>query len=830
VGEPRPVNVVTGNNFSEALALSFATQVLVLFVMLFMPFPFALYELFPYLFVLWIFSAYAALYRVRPQIPISKSEAVLIQPGYPIDRKIAWGYALLIASVAGDFFAVLAIEIGIGMNYSQFPLLHLLSVAFLGMAVMAFWKARLFCQEVKGARRIYGIAVPHPTLKEATHGNVVLGHQFEHVIQSRVSRPSDSPDALPGEVVAKTILQKLGLPGSYSLDLANERNPHCVVLGTSGIGKTETVKTIVLRYWLAKKIPSLIVDWTNEYASFIRDIGGVVWTVPADFTINPLKLLGLSPSERVAEFEEALFYSLGLTSLQASEVGKTVLEEYDRAGIVESDPSTWNRPTPTISNIIEIMKTRAETGYYKGTQFDSVSSTLRKFHPVLRIFGEEETDFFETVRMIPTCINLSSLNDAAKAQVSYTILQRIYRQFEPLGFSDLRLLIVLDEAQLILTEKETTGAMPQKPLPVRIVGLGRKYGFGIVVSTHLASDVPEAIRANAASVFLLTLEEVNQLDYVRRWVNLSKPELEIYAELPLGGCFVKHIREQYSALVRVQLVSKREFEAAKMDSASIKIPKAKPSISAILRPSETVSPEPTMTAEERLIQLLDASEKTTPVSPFEETPAITPFMPPPAVSPLGSKPMKELTPDETRILDFLSSGPVTMRDLSSKFPRMDYRKMLDVLQDLDEQDLIQVERVANLDGKSTIYYAALRDEWVKSEGIEHRAILDVIERALVNLGPVRYGATNPNYPDVGLEKSKPRTCIEVETGRKKLTPEGLGEWAKNVNERDRKLGYERVVVVVPRVAVERRYADACKRHNLELTTMANLLANLSVRP
>lgn len=293
---------------------------------------------------------------------------------------------------------------------------------------------------------------------------------------------------------------------------------------------------------------------------------------------------------------------------------------------------------------------------------------------------------------------------------------------------------------------------------------------------------------------------------------------------------MKHSLERHPALVRVQMPSKMEFEAARIDSdsARIGIPKTKPSVSAPSRLEETLAREPTMTAEERLLRFLNANEKT--FSLPEETPA-KPSTAPPPVPPLGSGLPRQLTPEETRVLNTLTSGPVTMKDLSDKVsPKIEYRKMLDILNDLDELDLIQIERVANLEkGKSTIYYAALREEWVRSEGIEHRAMLDMISKAFANLGPVRYEPTNPNNPDLGLQNSIPRTCVEVETGRKKLPPEELDDWARNVSERSRRLRYERIVVVVPSVAVERRYADACKRHNLELTTMANLLTHFGLK-
>jgi hypothetical protein len=118
------------------------------------------------------------------------------------------------------------------------------------------------------------------------------------------------------------------------------------------------------------------------------------------------------------------------------------------------------------------MEERVKTGYYKGEFLPSMDSTVRKFHPVLRIFGEEETDFFDTVLQIPTCVDLGFLSEQAKAQVSYTILQRIYRQFGKLGHSKLRLLTILDEAQLILAVRQAPGLMPQKPLQVYLGNQG----------------------------------------------------------------------------------------------------------------------------------------------------------------------------------------------------------------------------------------------------------------------------------------------------------------------------------------------------------------------
>jgi hypothetical protein len=84
-------------------------------------------------------------------------------------------------------------------------------------------------------------------------------------------------------------------------------------------------------------------------------------------------------------------------------------------------------------------------------------------------------------------------------------------------------------------------------------------------------------------------------------------------------------------------------------------------------------------------------------------------------------------------------------------------------------------------------------------------------------------------PDIGLPLTKPTAaCIEVETGRKKQSLMQMSDWARNVKQRNKKLGYERTVVVVPNVVIERRYKEICVKHNLELVTMANLAEHLHI--
>lgn len=103
----------------------------------------------------------------------------------------------------------------------------------------------------------------------------------------------------------------------------------------------------------------------------------------------------------------------------------------------------------------------------------------------------------------------------------------------------------------------------------------------------------------------------------------------------------------------------------------------------------------------------------------------------------------------------------------------------------------------------------------------------MIAQALEHFRPVRYMQNRADSPDLGLELVEPKGCVEVETGRKKLTPSELEQWAASVKHRNTGLGYKDTLVVVPDSAIEARYKNACAKFGLELTTMSRLGAALA---
>ena len=768
----------------------------------------------PFLVIVWIVTPLWAREHIR-QEPAREGD-ILVRWGHPPRPGTTLAYCLYAGAAAGHVLVVIAAliaiylapgssatdHVGLVVAMAQSLLRYCVVLFAAVLSVNSTLQARAQRKEIRESQTIYSSPKLYDVLLAARQGRIILGHEFEHVVTVPVtSFAASSSESLPGEVAAHTIEKTVGQNGPFDISFEKERNPHALIVGSSGTGKTETVRALLLRYWVAKGIPSLIIDYTGEYADFIRQMGGIVWTVPSNFRVNPLKLLGFSPSERAAEVAESLSFSTGLTMLQAIEVNKVILEAYRRAGINEEAKSTWARAPPTIEDIIDILMEKA--GQYKGEMVESVNWTARKLQLVLRVAGEEPTDFFETILKIPTCVDMSPLRglDMAKGLVAYTVLQRIHERLEASNLSQLRLLVVIDEAHLLVkTKREATAAITREPLVVRILRLGRKFGFGLIISSQLIVDLPVEIVGNAATVILFSFDEPQQIAYVRKLVNLSKAELEMYARLPQGGCFVKRLGERYPALVKVQRVDSDEILAARNLAQLVSCtrtigayqPIASPSPASRTVKSDLPSPVPRLAVQSK---------------PSE---------------------VSELRRNEERILHLLSSGPITMKALLQKLSDLEYRAVLSILHELESEGLIQTERVANVEGKGTVYYAALKSAWLQSESVEHRAMRNAIVEALGMLGPLHFEQSQSDSPDIGIEKTVPKIGLEIETGRKKMTPEELNEWARKVKERNSRLGYLRTLVVVPNLAVQHRYSEACAKCGLELVTMAGLLRYLDI--
>lgn len=817
--------------------------------------------------------------RIKPKPATSHS--ILVRWGQTLSSGATWGFFFYTASALLGFFTLIMVYISTPSIPSQpepfnvfssflssaLPLVRWVIIFLSGMVtlVATIGAHSTYC-DIEQRQTKHAEPVLYDTLRAAREGYLVLGHEFSRVAESYVPDPTAAlttttgVEGPEGVIVHRTVEKVTGENGPYILDLLKEVNPHIICTGSPGAGKTEFLRVLICRCWLAWKTPSLCIDWIGELAPFIRSIGGMVWTFPTEFKINPLRLGGASPARRADEIIEALRFGTDppITAFQGGELKRIILRAYAEAGIREEDPSTWNRPPPTWGDLIRILEENVKAGHYEGTLKESVISTREKLYIIEPITGHEPTEFFDIVMRIPTCLDLSPLAtaDDKKAVATYTVYQRIYQRFFTAGLvtaelarrtPQLRMIVVVDEAHFVLSQKAAESAVGRlDPLPLRVIRLGRKYGFSTVFASQSITDIPE-IAAESAAVFVAFLHSTpGQLRYVQRQLKLSKPEVEMYSRMPRGACFIRRLRQPYADIVKIQMLSDLEMEAAYQLSKSVKLPQVlppQPEIQPVTRPETRETPAETEREEQaevtEPIEIETAGEvhcsncgsELTLESKFCSR-CGNPVIQTPKPETPTAEDLEGLTLTEKRLLHSLSFGPMTFRDLNTKFRDVKERQLRNLLAGLEGTFIHSAKVPTLVEGKNDVYYAALTAKELRRESLEHRALALQLQEALLPLGATVFTQNQRqggNVPDIGLPLTKPAgACIEVETGRKKQSLARMLEWARAVKQRNNELGYPRTVVVVPNVTVERRYKEICVKHNLELVTMANLAEHLNI--
>ena len=69
----------------------------------------------------------------------------------------------------------------------------------------------------------------------------------------------------------RILLGKNVIDKPFYWEVEKEKNPHLIVLGTSGSGKTETLKSIIHELNL-NKVPSLVIDFHNEFSGLATNL------------------------------------------------------------------------------------------------------------------------------------------------------------------------------------------------------------------------------------------------------------------------------------------------------------------------------------------------------------------------------------------------------------------------------------------------------------------------------------------------------------------------------------------------------------------------------
>lgn len=295
-----------------------------------------------------------------------------------------------------------------------------------------------------------------------------------------------------------------------------EGNGFFLIMGSSGAGKTETLKLIGQQI-LEHGIPVLVLDFHGDVKvpwlpSVLMSSGTASWV-----GVNPMELdshraeeVGLY-DQRMALLDLIERAIPGLGHHQRTILGEAIDTAYRQVGIREEDPETWLHQPPTFAQVLAILRQWVVAEEWKSRRpsiLGCVAAVETAFgHP---LFSRARHLPMEEILETGVRLDLSRVSDGVRYMVADTVLRKLFRMLSLLGpipvepESDLerfRLFVIIDEAKIM-------AGLPPRPndagLMINIlVTEARKFGVGLILASQMQEHLGAEVRANTSAWLVL---------------------------------------------------------------------------------------------------------------------------------------------------------------------------------------------------------------------------------------------------------------------------------------------------------------------------------------
>lgn len=253
-------------------------------------------------------------------------------------------------------------------------------------------------------------------------------------------------------------------------------NPHLLIVGSPGTGKTQTAKSLILEA-VRQGLHSFVIDFANEYGDPL--LVGLVLKPGDAVTVNPLDLLEGGPTDVVFRVSGILKKIFRLGDQQEGIVRNAVKATYADAGIT-NDSKTWSKAIPPFARVKDFLEEWAS----EGRQATTAQRTLTRLEPLfdLKVFSANTQVMFDQILQKGAALYLRDLpTEETKLAVAEFFLRWLWHRVISEGEirNQLRLLIVMDEAHKLAYDNSPVADFLRQ---------GRKYGAAVVLSTQQPDD------------------------------------------------------------------------------------------------------------------------------------------------------------------------------------------------------------------------------------------------------------------------------------------------------------------------------------------------------
>ncbi|MBU0761739.1 MAG: ATP-binding protein [Candidatus Altiarchaeota archaeon] len=303
------------------------------------------------------------------------------------------------------------------------------------------------------------------------------------------------------------------------IDFFKQQNPHAMVLGTSGSGKSFLVKKLVLALAL-QDIDIFIIDPQGEYRNPVELLGGeVIRLAPdSDSCINIFDIQNDTYDGRKKSLK-AFFNIIGVEcggdyGSPLGVIDKMIDNAYKKRGIYQDEPKTYNRMAPNFEDVYESLNQFASESNAAGDRWKKATAESLLTYLVPFVSGElnylnAKTNIKHHGKNI-ICFDVSSCaakNSTEKALILFMTFDYIKNIIlnRP---SNTRKIVIVDEAWCVFENNQDYLS--------QIARTGRKNNISLILIDQSVEDFltkdetgverGHAILNNTATKFLLRQE------------------------------------------------------------------------------------------------------------------------------------------------------------------------------------------------------------------------------------------------------------------------------------------------------------------------------------
>jgi DNA phosphorothioation-dependent restriction protein DptH len=283
------------------------------------------------------------------------------------------------------------------------------------------------------------------------------------------------------------------------------QNPHLMIMGESGSGKTYAAQCLVAEL-CQMGIPSILFDYGQSFELDSLDKSFVRFTTPAEHLIgeeglalNPLEIFQKDihgPNAVATRLSDVFDSVYRIGDIQRTVLIDAILQAFEANGIHPSDRTTWTGPPPTLATLENTLEQLAtDKGYPNYKNATGVAARLKTFFMLnsFRVDGPPWSweKFINDKAQKVHILQFRGLEGKTQRVVVELLLWHLFFFLKSHGQSHLRMYCVLDEAHhLSFRDGGPVDSLLRE---------ARKFGLGLIFASQQPEDFSPAAFSNSAS-------------------------------------------------------------------------------------------------------------------------------------------------------------------------------------------------------------------------------------------------------------------------------------------------------------------------------------------